>query len=368
MVRNIPVHSYFSSPIYDKKINCNSWMVQMSIGDYLSMVDFESNIYQRNLQNLSFYKKLIEDLLNDTTMPPISVVYPSSKLDLEAGLSPQNAFIVLDGLQRTNCLLECRERISKGKSKGSIQSLEEFNKKIIYIEIWENLDLPQILYKMVVLNTGQKKMDYAHQVDILSGSIQNKLEEMRIPFYTVKDKNNGEYNNDMFPLSTITQGVVSFINGAPIPNKKNAAEFLFERFNLDNEDNQNGLALITDNKTYEYIYWVLNDLNNLLNVKYGENNPLKKYDVFLIALLASIGFCMKKNPEMLSVKIKLLEQSFEKKHDPFSLNLFTQHYSEFKTSIGDKRRRFIYDTFRDYFQSPEYYDELEWETVYGRIN
>ena len=368
MVRNIPVHSYFTTPINDRKINCNSWMVQMSVGDYLSMVDFESNIYQRNLQNLSFYKKLIEDLLNDTTMPPISVVYPSDKLDLETGLLPSNAFIILDGLQRTNCLLECRELISKGKSKGSIQSLDEFNKKIIYIEIWENLDLPQILYKMVVLNTGQKKMDYAHQVDILSGSIQKKLEKMGIPFYTVKDKNNGKYDPNTFPLSTITQGVVSFINGAPIPNKKNAAEFLFERFNLDIEDNQNGLALITDDQTYKYIYWVLNDFNNLLNAKYEENNPLKKYDVFLISLLASIGYCLKKNPKMLFKKISLLEMRFERNSDPLNLNLFTQRYSEFKTSIGDKRRRFIYDTFRDYFLSPEYYDELEWETVYGRIN
>jgi len=343
-------------------------MVQMTIGDYLNMVDFESNVYQRNLQNLSFYKKLIDDLLNDTTMPPISVVYPSKDINLQAGLLTKNNFIILDGLQRTNCLLECREIISKGKSTGSIKSLEEFNQKVIYVEIWENLDLRYILYKMVVLNTGQKKMDYAHQLDILSESIQKKLIEMNIPFFTVKDKNSGTYDPNTFPLSTITQGIVSFINGSPIPNKKNAAEYLFERFNLDLEDNQNGLALITDDLTYKYIYWVLKDLNTLLNQKYGEENPLKKYDIFLISLLASIGYCMKKNPENLHVKISVLESKFQSNNDPLNLKLFKQRYGEFKTSIGDKRRRFIYDTFRDYFQTPHYYDELEWENVYGRIN
>ncbi|MCH5460920.1 hypothetical protein [Bacillus cereus] len=367
-IKRIKVNQNFQEPVIDKKIDGVSWLVKMTIKNYLEMVDLESNIYQRNLQSLSFYRKLMEDLLDDTTMPAISVVYPEKNIDLQAGLRVDKKFIILDGLQRTNCILECRDMISKGKSSGIIQSIEEFDQKQIYVEIWEKMDLKNILYKMVVLNTGQKKMDYGHQLDILSESIKEKLEEADIPYYTVKDKAQKKKDTNGFELSIITQSLVSFINATPIPSKKNAAEYLFERFNLNIDDNKNGLALITDDATYEYLKWVLVDFNRLLEEHYPGRNPLQKYDAFIVSLFASLGYCQKKNPENLKRKIKELEKLFASKEDPINLNVFDQLYTSFKTSIGDKRRRFIYGTFREYFLAPTTIDNLEWESMYDRVN
>lgn len=364
--KTIKVSQNFSEPLTDRRIEGISWMVKMTIGDYLTMADITGNRYQRNLQNLSFYKKLIQDLLNDTTMPPISVIYPERNINFKEGLAINNKFIILDGLQRTNCLLECIDIISKGKSEGKYKSVEEFKNKLIYVEIWEKMDLKNILYKMVVLNTGQKKMDYEHQLDILSDSVKIKLNEMGVIYYLKADRGTREIKNDEFELSTITAGLVSFLNKSPIPGKKNAAEFLFNRFDISIEANEldNSLNLISDVATYDYLKWVLVDFDRLLSERYGSKNPLRNYDVFMISLLASIGYSYSRKPEVLKEKIRNLEELFRKEEDPIKLNLFEVIYKSFSSGIGDKRRRFIFNSFKFYFLSPQFDDEFTWSEDY----
>lgn len=361
----IKVKFNFEEPLIDKKINGVSWMVKMTIGDYLKMIDMDGNVYQRDLQSLSFYKKLIDDLLNDTIMPPVSVVYPECDINLKKGLNPNNKFIILDGLQRTNCLLQCIKLINDGKKECIFKTVKEFEAKEIYVEIWEKLDLKNILYKMLVLNTGQKKMDYDHQLDILSTSVRAELENYNIKYYISKDKKKIENKQDNYALSTITSALVSFISQIPIRNKKNAAEFLFNNFELDlnSGDGEKTLDLINSEETYKYLNWVLVDLNSLLDEKYGAENPLKRYDTFLIALMGSLGFCYAKKPELLKRKIKVLEESFVIEADPIKLKQFEIIYNEFKTGIGDKRRRFIFDSLNRYFLN-DVYDEFIWEKEY----
>ncbi|MDA1602059.1 hypothetical protein PDL10_16885 [Bacillus cereus] len=364
----IKVDLNFTEPLIDEKINGKSWLVKMTVGDYLRMSSTESNKYQRNLQNLSFYNKLIKDLLDDTVMPPISVVYPQKDIDFEKGLDPQKKFIILDGLQRTNSILECLEIIEKGNSNGKFKDITDFKEKKIYVEIWEKLDLKYILYKMVVLNTGQKKMDYEHQLDILSESVEEILKANNINYITKKQEvDQGKSEN--FKLSTITTGLVSFIIGKPSPGKKNAAEFLFERFNIsiDGKEDENVLSVINDDTTYRYISWVLKDFDELLTEKYGKDNPLRKYEVFLISLFGSLGAAYTKNPERLERKIELLTEMFKIEKDPLRLEVFNSIYTSFKTGIGQKRRRFIYETFK-LFLTLESSDRLEWEEIYDDIN
>lgn len=365
----IKVDLNFREPLIDRRINGTSWMVKMKIGDYLKMIDLEGNIYQRTLQSLSFYQKLIQDLLNDTTMPPISVVYPEESINFDKGLDKRKKFIILDGLQRTNCIIQCKRLIEEGRSEGEFKMLEKFENKYIYVEIWEKLELRNILYKMVVLNTGQKKMDYDHQLDILSSSIKTTLDEMGIKYYSSKEKKDFKGDNEIFPLSLITSGLVSFINKAPIRNKKNAAEFLFNNFNLDIEagDSETTLKLINSEDTYKYMEWVLIKFNRMLCEKYGDDNPLIRYDVFMVSLFASLGFCYDRKPELLEKKIKILENLFETSEDPLKMKQFDTIYKTFKTGIGDKRRKFTFGSLRRYFMDSILDDEFRWEKEYAEL-
>lgn len=364
----ILLHSLSEEPLLDRKINGKSWIVKMTIKDYLKITSTTTNHYQRNIQNLSFYRKLIKDLLDDTVMPPISVVYPSV-VDFDEGLNIDHKFIILDGLQRTNSIQECMKLLENGESKGKIQTVEEFNNKKIYVEIWEDLDTKYILYKMVVLNTGQKKMDYEHQLDILSESLERILTEENIEFITRKEELENRNKENHYRLSSITAALVSFLSGKPTPGKKNAAEYLFDQFNLSIEENDDdALSLISDDVTYSYLIWVLKDLREMIDEKYGkERNPLKKYDVFLSSLLGSMGYAHAKNPEKFENKIQQLIDLFASEQDPLRLNIFEISYNSFKTGIGQKRRRFIYETFKRFFIM-ESSVRLEWEEVLDELS
>lgn len=356
-------------PLYDKKINGKSRIVKMNIGDYLKITSTTTNEYQRNIQSPSFYRKLRQDLLDDTVMPPISVVYPEKDINLSQGLKVDNKFIILDGLQRTNSIMECIKTLEKGKSEGIIKDVESFKEKEIYVEIWENLELKYILYKMVVLNTGQKKMDYEHQLDILSDSLEVILQENQIKYITRKEElNKSAKSPDAFKLSSITTALVSFISGKPSTGKKNAAEFLFERFNLSIDTNEEDmtLGLINNDETYEILMWSLTEFDQKMQELYKDDNPLRKYDAFLSSMLGAMGNIYLRNPDNFENNFSKLKQLMNSDPDPLRIKSFEASYNSFKTGIGQKRRKFIFETFNQFFRMG-HSEQLEWEQIQNEL-
>jgi hypothetical protein len=373
MDETIKITNYIQSPLFDKKVNAKSWMTTMRIADYLAMAQLKDNPYQRELQNLSFYKKLIIDLLNDGVMPPISVVYNGSIND-NFELNKKNKFKIVDGLQRTNCLIAILSKFDllSDTNSSTIKTAEEFLNKEIYVEIWEDIDLKSILYKMVVLNTGQKKMDYSHQLDILSESLEDILKQHNIEYLTTIAKNQHIDRKEKFLLSDITTSLVSYINRAPISGKKNAAEFLFNKLNI--EDNiEKDMQLIDDDETYKHLVWILKIFSDKLDIKYTKvANPLKKYDVFLVSFMAALGHVTQKakyNEDIrntLNEKMKFLENEIENS-DILKMDEYIKYASTFTSGIGDKRKKLIYETFIDFFlMTTARASYLEWGNVYGR--
>lgn len=367
---SIKVENFINIPLKDKKINANSWMTTMKISDYLNMVTLEENPYQRSLQQLSFYKKLINDLLNDGVMPPISVVY-NGKLEATNHLllSKDTKFKIIDGLQRTNCLFACLQKLKKDPSLFTMNEATFLQKKI-YVEIWENIDLSSILYKMVVLNTGQKKMDYAHQLDILSESLESELKQNNIDYIKTIDKANSPKSMKFF-LSDIVTGLISYINRAPISSKKNAAEFLFNKLDIEN-NNEDDMKLIDNTDTYKNLIWTLKDFTQALDVYYTrENNPLIKYDVFLVSFLSALGNITSKAPSNEKLKQILEEKkalllNISADNDVLQLNKYQDYLIKFKSGIGDKRRKFIFEAFTDFLKKDSIAaPHLEWSQIYA---
>lgn len=365
----INITNFISVPLKDKKIDANSWMTTMKIVDYLDMIKLKENPYQRPLQQLSFYKKLINDLLNDGVMPAISVVYNSNIDPSNFQLSKDNKFKIIDGLQRTNCLFACLNQLDKSSEGFLIQDKQTFLNKEIYVEIWENIDLKSILYKMVVLNTGQKKMDYAHQLEILSESLEIELKKNHIDYEKSESKN----KKNKFLLSDITAGLVSYINRAPISGKKNAAEFLFNKLDIEN-NNDKDMQLIDSNQTYETIIWALTTFSKILDDNYSKDkNPLLQYDVFLIAFMAALGCVNEKAntsqqiKEIVNEKITFLE-TISQENDILMLDEYLVYASKFTSGIGDKRRKIIFETFVDFLlTSKNRSSTLEWGNTYDRF-
>src|SRR3989344_1526143 len=245
---DIQIDHFSGEPLKDGKINSKCYYIQIKIKDYLNMVDMEDNPYQRNLLKKRLYKKLIEDILIGGIFPPISVVYPDL-VNIKQGLEKEKKLKILDGLLRTNCLFLCKRIIEKeerfpfGEKEGVntiYQDIDFFLNRKITLEVWENLNLKSILYKIVVLNTGQRRMDTRHQLDILFYSLEETLKRKGIEVIRFKEKEdeNSEitskdlYEKNIFPLFSIAESLVSYMNGLPSYSQKDAANFLFETLSL----------------------------------------------------------------------------------------------------------------------------------------
>lgn len=351
-------------PLNDQKINSKSWLTMMTIGDYLKMVNLEGNPFQRGVLPKKNYKKLIEDLLKGTVIPPVSVVYESKIENFENSLDDKVGFKILDGLQRTNCLYECINSLENGIVDTIYHNVDEFKNALIYVEIWEKMELRQILYKMLVLNTGQKKMDYKHQLDILGDKLTSFLTDRGVD---VKKYYETASSESAISLSTITESLVSYMVRSPMPSRSNAVEYLFERFESNIEDGSVDIIMniLDQDETYNNIIFILKDLNLLFDQSYGDYNPLKKYDVFMVATFAAFGNAYEKKPEVLKEKIGKLSLPGEFANI-FNKDAFETYYHKFKAGIGHKRRKFIFEAMRSYLVNTNL-DRIEWQEAYDMV-
>ena len=362
---------------FDKKVKSKVYIISIPVGEYLSRVESSTEgelEIQRTFLGFRVYKRLIADILQGALIPPISVI--SNEFGADEENSP---FLVLDGLQRTYCFKIALDILSKKEEstyyrtiKDSIPDFEnpafknedDFKKNYkILVEIWTNMDITKTLYKMVVLNTGQKKMSLQHQLDILALELKKELEkELNIlsstNILTEKDiksqkiKSSDLEKKGYIKLYALTEGLVSYLKGSPVKNKQDAVEYLFER--LESFEN------LLSPTVKEDIKFLLKNLHPNFKIKFQEKEIyiLSRYEPILIGLLASIGRLRKEN--------KLKEESLKAlSKESINWNKFIEYYERFKSGIGSKRRKFAFEIFRGYLSGK--FDNLQNEEVFEEV-
>lgn len=365
----------YVQPFFDKLVKANVYIVQLKIKEYLQLVDLKENPFQRNVLDYDVYYKLIKDILVGAIFPPISVVY-KDKVNLKEGFNEDSKFMILDGLQRTNCLFVCK-KILDGDIEEDFPTIytnsEEFLDTSITLEVWEGLELRAVLYKIIVLNTGQKKMDTRHQLDIMVGSLKDFLIKNQINFIELKEKISEEitsselFETNRFPLFSIAEGVVAYINKYPQFTQKSTTEFLFDKLDLDTENYKEGIKIIENENTYIDLTWVLKDFSDVLLKKYGYNIFIK-YPLFLSSFLAAMGytrveFTKEQIEDKKAVLSKLLLSS---EKDPLSIETYLKYHKEFITGIGAKRRKLVFTAFKNFFASPVS-NKIDWSQAFLEV-
>ena len=227
--------------------------------------------------------------------------------------------------------------------------------------IWDNVELKDMLYKMVVLNTGQRKMSNEHQLDILASEIKENLQSNEFELITEKEKKEknlsskdiSEKGNLM--LNTLSEAVVSYIKDSPVKNKSDAVEFLFERLTEYQ-------VLLNKN--------LMIDLSFVLKIHknfYIDEDGTKKYlfslyEPLLVGFLSAVGKARKviSNEEEIISKLEYLENNILEN----DWEVFMDKYSKFKSAIGYKRRQFAYTVFLNYFMGQ--LSKLDFEMAYSR--
>ncbi|MFM5897597.1 MAG: hypothetical protein ACKO8W_08850 [Dolichospermum sp.] len=188
--------------IKDRRVDCYSVMTQFQVEEYLKMVKsaFENRgglEGQRDTLKtntaIRIRKRMIKDIEAGAVLPPIviGVIIPQDNFAIIEQLEDNNAFLefinkipedsisIIDGMQRTKALsvaLEDNANICDHK---------------IRVEFWIASQINSLIYRMLVLNTGQVPWDIRRQIETVFQGIIKELKEKFpvIEIITLTDKN-----------------------------------------------------------------------------------------------------------------------------------------------------------------------------------
>ena len=164
----------------DQRTNTRVVYMQMTVDDYLDLVgpDFDSFAIQRRQEKHGGYKRLRADIVDGALIPTITLAYdPESVAELQrlfdseddpsllALLATKGKAKILDGLQRTHILFELR-------STGTVFKTGQ----TILVEFWLEEKSENLIYRIIVLNAGQKPMSMRHQVEVLFSTFKSLLQ------------------------------------------------------------------------------------------------------------------------------------------------------------------------------------------------
>lgn len=207
----------------DFKSNTNVIYVQVKVADYLKLVgEFETFAIQRRRESHKAYGRLRDDIRLGASLPSITLSLKPEYVEgavelldddaaLTAYLSQPGRCDILDGLQRTYIIRDI-----------ATSSFTFHDDQKLLLEIWLEQDLQKLIYRIIVLNAGQKPMSVRHQLELLFTSLKKSIEDVvgGIELVTEKDQRRRR-RPGIFPHQVIVSGYQAFISGSTELNKDN---------------------------------------------------------------------------------------------------------------------------------------------------
>lgn len=217
---------------------------QMGIPEYLRIVgnDFENFHLQRRREDHKAYVRLAADIRDGALLPSITLavkpeIVPSilpiyeeyrnsssGPARLGAALANPGNVDILDGLQRTYIM---NDLAAEGVQFKAGQR--------ILVEFWLEQNLHNLIYRIIVLNAGQKPMSIRHQLELLFGSLHASIMS-RIPDLEIYRERDGAKRRRprKFAFNVIVSAYQALIMASPELQKDNViATKLMETNALD---------------------------------------------------------------------------------------------------------------------------------------
>lgn len=386
----------------DKKVGAKCLLIDIKIGEYINLI--EENLEDLDIQRgkilsrkRDVYKRLIEDLKEGTIIPPISLIFRKEsavydkikdKTDLKEIEKIMNEeikkgdFSILDGLQRTYCILNAID---------DLRSEESFLKARIRAELWCDITYTALLYKMLVLNTGQVKMSMKHQIEILNIPLRKKISEIvsrmniSVTFSTYKNPISTD-NIYTYKFSDIVEAFTSFITKDKIVDKTNVVVQELERTKFI-EEHSDSKVLLSEEEIEEFVD-VLIKFDKILWEKYKEGiteedgyeeteesekerkpplpwtsrNGIIKSAAILCGIFGYFGKAFSDNRKNYNErKNKFFEILQKQETDPLKLRIMSEILQDEKkrtTKFGETARSFFFSAFREFFRGEDDFEEI----------
>ncbi|EOD3174600.1 hypothetical protein ACTM4W_18315 [Citrobacter freundii] len=172
----------------DQRVNCLSVIHTPTLREYL---DFANEAYKNkggiNGQRAplktktaqTIRERMVDDIIGGAVLPPIviGVIIDEKLYDEIKSIKDDFSFeevrkkfdtaslSIIDGMQRTTALL------------SAVQSSVDLYSKTIRVEYWLSTSMNSLIYRMLVLNTGQVPWDIKRQLDTIYEPIINDLHD-----------------------------------------------------------------------------------------------------------------------------------------------------------------------------------------------
>lgn len=204
------------SRLKDTRTDCFSIIVEMTINDYIELIN---SIYEdkggikgqrealKSSSAMRIRKQMVKDIKSGTILPPIVlglivrdddfIKMPTIGLqELISIIDVPNdgSLTIIDGMQRTTAL---NEAIEEGANKN----------QLIRVEFWISTKLNSLIYRMLILNTGQVPWNLRRQIETVFSTMINEITKAvpEMEVYTVDEPSRrtkgGQYHaNDLIEL------------------------------------------------------------------------------------------------------------------------------------------------------------------------
>lgn len=278
------------SKIIDQRVKCFSVLAEVTIKDYLENINKDSKLQgQREVLKtssaVSIRKRMIDDLCHGAVIPPIVLgllieddIDNLSSDALIIGCISNNIdnLSIIDGMQRTESLIQANSK-------------KDIGANTIRIEFWISNSVSSLIYRMLVLNTGQVPWNLRRQIEIIHKPLINEVKHkvLDITLNEIDDKTRRTQSGE-YPASSIVELYMVFGSRKETVDTKEKLADDFNRLDI--------IKMAGDNKYSEHFYTSLNLLVKLDNAisKYLGNSDSdmkinKGMDLFT-SVPARVGF------------------------------------------------------------------------------
>ena len=273
----------------------------------------------------------------------------------------------MDGLQRTHIINDI---------SSSSSGIFKVGQKIL-LEIWFESELENLIYRLIVLNAGQKPMSMRHQIDLLFMTIKDQLEE-DIPGLEIYNEKDGTVRNKSKKIAfdKLVTAYYSFTLKTPEISREHIVTTRMEESSILDSDEVELASVFDEYKNYLKDYCDLDAevfriySTNIINKGYKNLLAEENFINSFFAVLAQYGETERGKKRIKSAIAKLKKDLKKAKASSDPLALF--EYGKYRAKIDPKlynigfgTRKLITNSLKEYFREAGEIDfKICWSSGY----
>ncbi|WP_336279945.1 hypothetical protein [Cronobacter dublinensis] len=273
----------YISKIQDTRVDCWSALVEFDVNDYLALAEKaylnRGGIrHQREALKTTTAKRirsrLVEDLRRGAVIPPVVIGIVASDEDwatieelsdadkVKALLRKYHEDLsIIDGMQRTTAL------------KAALESDDNVGSHLIRVEAWIAKSTESLIYRMLVLNTGQVPWNLKQQLEVVYEPLIKTIKQ-KVNFHRLLTGSDRRWRGGEFKTDSLIESYIAFgLRRTEVDTQESLAD---EFSRLD-------IAEALTNKKYDHYYYrvvqmlvnfdiAISKYNEVINIEAAEES------------------------------------------------------------------------------------------------